>query len=65
MKNLYWVAIIAVRCIITALGYSFRSTLLRVKFLEALIKCNFSADLPGKMCAHMYNFFIKKNRSAK
>jgi len=50
MKNLYLVAIVAVRCIITALGYSFRSTLLRVN--------NFSADLPGKMFAHVYDFFI-------
>ncbi|XP_071562080.1 spatacsin isoform X1 [Temnothorax nylanderi] len=47
LKNLYWVAVVAIQCIVTALGYGFRSTPLRVKFLEALIKCNFSADLPG------------------
>ncbi|EZA52114.1 Spatacsin [Ooceraea biroi] len=46
LKNLYWVALVATRCIITALGYGFQSTPLRIKFLEALIKCNFSADLP-------------------
>ncbi|XP_036147229.1 spatacsin isoform X2 [Monomorium pharaonis] len=47
MKNLYWIAVVAIQCIVTALGYGFRSTPLRVKFLEALIKCNFSADLPA------------------
>ncbi|KAL6259083.1 hypothetical protein P5V15_009005 [Pogonomyrmex californicus] len=46
LKNLYWVAVVTTQCIVTALGYSFQSTPLRVKFLEALIKCNFSADLP-------------------
>ncbi|XP_020295554.1 spatacsin isoform X2 [Pseudomyrmex gracilis] len=46
LKNLYWVAVVATRCIVTALGYGFQSTSLRVKFLEALIKCNFFADLP-------------------
>lgn len=49
LKNLYWVAIVAIQCIVTALGYGFQSTPLRVKFLEVLIKCNFSTDLPGKM----------------
>ncbi|GAB1864875.1 Spatacsin [Camponotus japonicus] len=46
LKNLYWVAFVATRCIVTALGYGFQSTPLRIKFLEALIKCDFSADLP-------------------
>ncbi|XP_011880163.1 PREDICTED: spatacsin isoform X2 [Vollenhovia emeryi] len=46
LKNLYWVAVVAIQCIVTALGYGFQSTPLRVKFLEVLIKCNFSADLP-------------------
>ncbi|CAL1689224.1 unnamed protein product [Lasius platythorax] len=46
LKNLYWVADVATRCIVTALGYDFQSTPLRIKFLEALIKCNFSVDLP-------------------
>lgn len=54
LKNLYWVAVVATQCIVTALSYSFQSTFLRVKFLEALIKCNFSADLPGKMCSIFY-----------
>ncbi|XP_072747233.1 spatacsin [Anoplolepis gracilipes] len=47
LKNLYWVAVVATRCIVTALGYGFQSTPLRIKFLEALIKCDFSADLPA------------------
>ncbi|XP_018364335.1 PREDICTED: spatacsin isoform X1 [Trachymyrmex cornetzi] len=46
LKNLYWVAVVATQCIVTALSYGFQSTFLRVKFLETLIKCNFSADLP-------------------
>ncbi|XP_011684393.1 PREDICTED: spatacsin [Wasmannia auropunctata] len=46
LKNLYWVAVVAIRCIVTALGYGFQSTALRMKFLEVLIKNNFSADLP-------------------
>ncbi|XP_014476874.1 PREDICTED: spatacsin [Dinoponera quadriceps] len=48
-KNLYWVAIVATKCIVTALGYGFQSTPLRVKLLETLIKCNFSTDLPVKI----------------
>ncbi|KAL6426524.1 hypothetical protein ACFW04_009151 [Cataglyphis niger] len=46
LKNLYWIAVVAMRCIVTALGYGFQSTPLRIKFLETLIKCDFSADLP-------------------
>lgn len=61
LKNLYWVAVVATRCIVTALGYSFQSTSLRVKFLEALIKCNFSADLPGKkIMSLILNFTITR-----
>lgn len=48
INNLYWITVVTTRCIVTALGYSFQSTPLRIKFLETLIKCNFSADLPGK-----------------
>ncbi|XP_039304859.1 spatacsin isoform X2 [Solenopsis invicta] len=47
LKNLYWVAVVAIQCIVTTLAYGFRSTPLRIKFLEVLIKCNFSADLPA------------------
>lgn len=54
LKNLYWVAVVAIQCIVTTLAYGFRSTPLRIKFLEVLIKCNFSADLPGKMYARVY-----------
>lgn len=50
LKNLYWVAVVATKCIVAALSYGFQSTPLRVKLLETLIKCNFSADLPGKIC---------------
>ncbi|XP_011147988.1 spatacsin [Harpegnathos saltator] len=49
LKNLYWVAIVGTKCIITALGYGFQSTPLRVKLLETLIKSNFSTDLPVKI----------------
>ncbi|KAL0117009.1 hypothetical protein PUN28_010108 [Cardiocondyla obscurior] len=46
LNNLYWVADLATQCIVTALGYGFQSTFLRVKFLEVLINCNFSENLP-------------------
>ncbi|XP_031835040.1 spatacsin isoform X2 [Nomia melanderi] len=44
LNNLYWVTIVAVKCIIATLAYGLRSTYLQIKFLETLIKCNFSAD---------------------
>lgn len=49
LENLYWVAIVAIKCVIATLAHGLRSTHLQIKFLEALIRCNFSADLPGTM----------------
>ncbi|XP_053975278.1 spatacsin isoform X1 [Hylaeus volcanicus] len=46
LENLYWVAIVAVKCIIATLAYCLNSTHLQIKFLEILMKCNFYADLP-------------------
>lgn len=46
MKNLYWVATLTVKCLVTALAYSFRSTQLQILFLNSLVKCNFHNGLP-------------------
>ncbi|XP_076620109.1 spatacsin isoform X1 [Colletes latitarsis] len=46
MENLYWVAIVAIKCIIATLAYGLRSTHSQIKFLETLITCNFYEDFP-------------------
>ncbi|KAK2583208.1 hypothetical protein KPH14_009228 [Odynerus spinipes] len=46
LKNLYWIATLTIKCIITALAYSFPSTQLQIHFLSSLLKCKFHDELP-------------------
>ncbi|CAL7936629.1 unnamed protein product [Xylocopa violacea] len=46
LNNLYWIAIVAVKCVIATLAYNLRSTHLQIKFLELLVRCNFYANFP-------------------
>ncbi|XP_076176182.1 spatacsin isoform X3 [Ptiloglossa arizonensis] len=57
LENLYWVAIVAIKCVIATLAHGLRSTHLQIKFLEALIRCNFSADLP--VCVPNFQRFLQ------
>ncbi|XP_066592873.1 spatacsin isoform X2 [Prorops nasuta] len=44
LENSYWFLTVAIRCIVTALGYNFQSSLLQSKFLKMLIKSNIGVD---------------------
>ncbi|XP_050480517.1 spatacsin isoform X1 [Bombus huntii] len=46
LNNLYWIAIVTIKCLIATLAYGLRSTHLQIKFLEILIKCNFYKNFP-------------------
>ncbi|XP_017759699.1 PREDICTED: spatacsin [Eufriesea mexicana] len=46
LNNLYWIAVVAVKCIIATLTHGLRSTHLQIKFLEILITCNFHMNFP-------------------
>ncbi|XP_023290455.1 spatacsin isoform X2 [Orussus abietinus] len=46
LKNVSWIASVAVNCIVVALAQSFCSSYMQIKFLEVLVKLNFNADLP-------------------
>ncbi|XP_076236055.1 spatacsin isoform X2 [Calliopsis andreniformis] len=46
LNNSYWVALVAIKCIIATLSYNLRSTHLQIKFLEILVRCNFHMDMP-------------------
>ncbi|KAK1131494.1 hypothetical protein K0M31_017777 [Melipona bicolor] len=46
LNNLYWIAIVVIKCVIATLAHALRSTHLQIKFLEILIKCNFYTNFP-------------------
>lgn len=60
LNNSHWIALVAVKCIITTLAYNLRSTHLQIKFLEILVRCNFHTDLPGTLVFLCYLFTAEK-----
>ncbi|CAK9804301.1 SPG11 [Anthophora quadrimaculata] len=46
LNNVYWVVIVAIKCVMATLAYNLRSTHLQIKFLKLLTRCNFSANFP-------------------
>ncbi|XP_024937810.1 spatacsin isoform X2 [Cephus cinctus] len=46
LENAYWIATVAVKCILAVLNNCFRSSRCCIEFLDLLIKCDFSTDLP-------------------
>lgn len=49
LNNSYWVAIVAVKCLVATLAHGLRSTHLQIKFLETLIRCNLHTDFPVRV----------------
>lgn len=57
LNNLYWIAIVVIKCVIATLAHALRSTHLQIKFLEILIKCNFYTNFPGIVISYyLINF---------
>ncbi|KAF3424657.1 hypothetical protein E2986_01902 [Frieseomelitta varia] len=46
LNNLYWIAIVVIKCVIATLAHALKSTHLQIKFLEILIKCDFYTNFP-------------------